>query len=272
MDTCLYKCQSDSDSTQIYHVYPQSASNLQVVLESGIVCDKCNAYFAKLENYFVHYQPGASAKLLALKQTKKGKQPTFESNAGLATRTRTDEGLTLNIPFSDIRYEIKEDRSIVFNLAARGRPFDAAKISRVLGKIAIEFVSVQGPYPGLNLDAYSSEYDALRHYVRFGTGALKYVWFAYKDVRGEEGPPLIADFFDTDNQLKGALCLIRLPGIHYLFPLPPFLETATLHKPLHDWTFVETAGIHPTKDFDASFSLVPRKKDKDKREQESGDS
>jgi len=228
-------------------------------LENGIVCDKCNGYFAKLENYFVHYQPGASAKLLLLKQTKKGKQPSFESEAGKATRTRNDDGLSLNIPFTDVTYEVKEDRSIVFKATAKGRPFDARKISRVLGKIAIEFVSVQGPYPGLNLDAYSSEYDPLRKYVRYGSGTLKFVWFAYKEVRGEEGPPQIADFFGEDNQILGGLCMIRLPGIHYLFPLPPFLESAVLHKPLHDWTFVETPGMHPTKDFEAILPLIPRK-------------
>ena len=71
----------------------------------GYVCDKCNAYFAKLESYFTHYHPGADAKLMALGKTKKGKQPKHTTQAGEATRTLGDDGYTVQMPMSDVSWK-----------------------------------------------------------------------------------------------------------------------------------------------------------------------
>jgi hypothetical protein len=260
MDQCLYKCGSGAPSTQEYHVYPASASNLQIVLERGIVCDKCNAYFSELENYFVHYHPGSAARLMNLGQTKKGKQPQYKSQAGTATREiNEDASFKLQVPMSDVAFETKDDGTIVIKCTAKAREFDSVRISRVLGKIALEAVFAEAPSPGLNFDAYSSEYDPLRRYVRSWGGQPRFIWFAYKGDDGVGSHPQMGIIRGQTDSIMGVVCVIRLPGMHYILPLLPYLEAEVLQPMLPEWTYVTTPGMHKAKDLEATIPLHPVK-------------
>lgn len=263
MFNCLYKCGSGVESTQAYHVYPASASNIQVVLETGVVCDKCNEYFSKLENYFVHYHPGADARVLRLQQTKKGKQPRHTTEAGEVLRAMEEDGIRLQIPMSDIKWTKTVDGGIQFDLSAKARPYDPTKISRVLGKIAIESAYAQCPIPGANLDPFSQEFDDLRQYVRFWR-APKFIWLAYKNVEEIGGAPRIAlvrNGANDDDELLGCLCEIRLPGIRYLFPYPPYLESSQIRVALEGWTVVDSPEPHTPDDLTATIRLKQKTPD-----------
>jgi hypothetical protein len=128
----------------------------------------------------------------------------------------------------------------------------------LLGKIAIESVYGQAPYPGLNLNPYSSEYDSLRKYVRFWPGTPRFIWFAYQSVQGCEGVPRILAIPKGNGAFHGALCEIRLPGMSYVFPLPPIIEPDLLRTTLQNWTIVESAAMHSPADLTASIRLRSR--------------
>src|SRR5262245_46529433 len=72
---CLF-CASEGNSfTSKEHVFPESLGNETIVLPPGVVCDKCNNYFSKLENQFIHCYPMLFVKFLSPKTTKKGNWP-----------------------------------------------------------------------------------------------------------------------------------------------------------------------------------------------------
>jgi hypothetical protein len=258
MGECLYRCGSKWVSTQEYHVLPASASNVAQILPTGVVCNACNAYFAKLEQYFVHYHPGAGTRMTSLKRTKKGRQPKFKTLAGESTRKLGEKEFTVTIPMNDIAVDLKDDGSIVIKLYSKTLPYDSVKISRVLGKIAMETVWDQRPDQGINLDPYSPEYDGLRRYVRFRKGKPRYIWFAYRETSEMEQPAAIGRIVDEQGTDISGLCLIRFPGIEYVFPLPPVVEPVVLSGRLEGWTIVDSPGEQPSKDFDVSVQLDPR--------------
>ena len=258
MTTCLYKCGSNAPSQQEYHVYPASTTNLQIILEKGAVCDKCNAYFAKLENYFAHHHPGSAHRLLSLQQTKKGKHPIYESEAGVATRVSNESETTdIRIPISDVSWEIKDDGTILIKCVAKAKPFDAVKISRVLGKIALEAVYAEALIPEINFDVYSEDYDPIRRYVRFLSGQPRFIWFAYKVLQEAGGTPQMGIIWDASEKAVGVVCIIRLLGIHFMFPLIPPLPAEILIPEMPEWTFVTEPGMHASKDLEAVLPLHP---------------
>ena len=51
---CLFCKQNSSDSISVEHIIPESLGNKTAILPKGIVCDKCNNYFArKVEKPFL---------------------------------------------------------------------------------------------------------------------------------------------------------------------------------------------------------------------------
>lgn len=43
---CIFCKQNSSTSTSVEHIVPESMGNKQHILPVGMVCDKCNQYFA----------------------------------------------------------------------------------------------------------------------------------------------------------------------------------------------------------------------------------
>lgn len=239
MIRCLYDCGSGSDSTQKYHVYPFSASKLDVQLEKGVVCDGCNAYFSKLERYFIERHPGASMRLLHVARTRKGKPPTFAHQDGVATRENNSQTFSLTLPLQSIRHETLENGDIKFIGNYRPFPFDSLKIGRLLAKITLEFLySVGGP----KYDPFLSRFDELRHYARRGPGKLKYVWFSWKHIDETQRPPQLVMIRTDSGELVSVLCRISLPGVAYLLPLPPFINPDVISENLVGWQVVGDAG------------------------------
>lgn len=237
---CLYKCGSGVPSTQEYHVYPLSGSALDVRLVKGVVCDKCNAYFSKLEAYFIARPPGASARLLHVRQTRKGKPPKFESRAGTATRRDQPGNHTFTFPLERVQTEFLSNGDIVLRGEFTPLPFDSVKISRVLAKIALEYVYCVNPKDGL--DPFSERFDAIRQYARSRSGKLRFLWFAWKRSKESQGLPRVIAVQDSGAPPVAWLCRVSLPGVAYLVPLPPVVEPAAVSRNLDGWQVVNTAG------------------------------
>ena len=71
---CLFCGPRGVSFARVEHIIPESLGNTTFLL-SEVVCDKCNQYFSKQEDYFVHHYPTSPARLFTLDKTKKGKPP-----------------------------------------------------------------------------------------------------------------------------------------------------------------------------------------------------
>jgi hypothetical protein len=225
---------------QAYHVYPSSASRIQLQLPKGIVCDGCNRYFSQLENYFTHHHPGSDRRLLQVPKTRKGKPPELRVIPGVGTRKDGASGSELTIPLSDLTYEKLLNGDLVLHGQAERPRFDATKVSRVLAKMAFE--SLYRFPSGSGLDPENPRFDQLRDYARKGQGA--YVWFAWKDCGVEQRLPQIIVVRDGSHEPVASLCRLGLPGIAYLIPLPPYPDPRHLAKNLDGWTLTAEGGLH----------------------------
>lgn len=75
-----YFCESDENSFQtIEHILPESLGNKELILKKGIVCDKCNNYFArKIEKPFMDMEPIMLQRFLNQAENKKGRVPSSD--------------------------------------------------------------------------------------------------------------------------------------------------------------------------------------------------
>jgi len=240
MVECLYKCGSGAPSTQQYHVYPISGSVIDLRLEPGVVCDKCNAYFSKLEKHFLERHPGASVRLIHVRQTRKGKPPKFVSKAGAATRTNDTGTHALTFPVEAVETKTLDNGDILITGFFTPYPFDAVKVSRVLAKIALESLLRLPTQEGL--DPYAERFDTIRKYARFGPAELRYLWFAWKRSSERQRLPCVVMVRDDGAKPIATLSRISLPGIAYLIPLPPLADPATIRKSLDGWNIVDKPG------------------------------
>ena len=58
MKRCIFCGNDSSNSKSVEHIVPESFGNKCIILKKGIVCDKCNNYFArKVEQPFLESEP-----------------------------------------------------------------------------------------------------------------------------------------------------------------------------------------------------------------------
>jgi hypothetical protein len=79
VNRCIF-CKEDSkDSKSVEHIIPESLGSYKVVLPAGIVCDKCNNYFArKVENPLLSNESFRNVRAWYQVPTKKGKYPSVK--------------------------------------------------------------------------------------------------------------------------------------------------------------------------------------------------
>jgi hypothetical protein len=130
---CLYGCANGATFKTEYHLLPCSATQFNLVLPPGYVCDKCNNYFSELENYFTHYHPGSSNRLLAINKTRKGKEPVLKATTGDVTRKIHGKSMNLQIPLESLKSETQSNGDIKFHgvypvtTSGRGRTLEEWK-------------------------------------------------------------------------------------------------------------------------------------------------
>lgn len=217
MPKCLF-CQ-DTDQThfsKVEHIVPESLGNRQYVLPAGIVCDKCNGFFSKLENYFCHHHLASGHKLLKKYRTKKGKPPSMPLQAG---EMRQDE--TGRVHFRQALIEGKEREQLAISFFERDVAIrvcwplpdtDSRKISRFLTKAGIETL-----YFKLGAMALEPAFDFVRKYARFGS-KLDFVPFLWC-YHPQQSIDLFIGTFDFKKNGRFHFGTVFLPGIVYLVPL-----------------------------------------------------
>lgn len=187
---CIF-CKSDSSSSRSKeHIVPESLGNRKFVLPPGIVCDKCNNYFAtSVENVVLQSPFFKNLRARNGIPSKKGKVPGHQ-----AYLVPFDDELTIR--FRDDPTSIEAPPKIITHLFEKGygtlilppgSPPENWYFSRFLLKMAMEALTnkVRG-HPGWEefiID--NKDFDEMRDYSRFGKGPKNWP-FNHRVIYSEE--------------------------------------------------------------------------------------
>jgi len=176
---CIF-CKTDSsNSKSVEHIIPESLGNVEHILPPGIVCDKCNNYFArKIEKPLLESQYFLYARFENLIPSKKGRIPVVK---GLIPQSHSvvevgfgEEGLRIFVKPEDVpRFlESTEPKGGTLYILHPTKPEGIDRLlSKFLGKVAIEALAhrVLDMPEALKVDVVDNEaLDHLRTYVRRG--------------------------------------------------------------------------------------------------------
>lgn len=176
---CIFCKQNSEHSKSVEHVIPESLGNKDHYLPRGIVCDKCNNYFAnKVERPMLELPYFVSARHRNIIENKKGRVPIehgmlFNPSRSIVNFHIEKDGKSLSFEDEAAYNWIKEKREFaVISLVNEKPPEENLFISKFLGKVAIEaFAKIGLNVKGGIEDIISNPgLDPLRNYVRFGTG------------------------------------------------------------------------------------------------------
>lgn len=178
---CIF-CKQNSDSSKsIEHIIPESLGNKSHTLSVGIVCDKCNNYFAtKIEKEVLEQPYFKSLRHRNIIRSKKNKLPT---QSAFLIHESQRKSIEIEDSSSTSIQVVVEDQKLLelINLGKINKlyvpiiPFPDKKdisISRLIGKIALEALADRVK----SVENWNDEFitheglDDLRHYVRYGKG------------------------------------------------------------------------------------------------------
>lgn len=181
---CLFCKQDSTNSRSVEHIIPESLGNTTQILPKGIVCDKCNNYFArKIEEPFLN-----STEMLALRfqeaiPNKKNVIPPLNGilNGNIPIKIyrpfaaqQMPSGIVLEVvSHGDIGADEIHNGGQIITPAFMDSmiPQNSMVISRFIAKIAFEFLALRlYPYEG-GLDYLIDDpaFDSIRNYVRKGS-------------------------------------------------------------------------------------------------------
>lgn len=178
---CIFCNQDSTASKSIEHIIPESLGNDELILDKGIVCDKCNNYFSReIENPVLNLDGFKQLRFYELIESKRGKIPSSDA---LFCGEKCDihwqqiEGescLMIGVSPEMINKLLKEPPQMFFT---RGFELDDKKhkyeISRFLLKIAIEYFvflilhNNESDSEELNFE-FDEHFKRLIQYVRVG--------------------------------------------------------------------------------------------------------
>lgn len=200
------------------HIVPESLGNIAYVLPKGIVCDKCNQYFSKLDKYFCHHHLGSGFKLLTKYKTKKGNPPYLPLMSG---EMRQDENGKIQFKQGMIEGREHEQFSITFykdEIKIKANWFlpdsNPKKISRFLAKAGIETLHFK-----MNEIAFTTDFDFVRKYARFGSRQhfVPFLWTTL--LPPQQMIDIRIGTLDSKKEGRFYFGTIVLPGIVYMIPL-----------------------------------------------------
>ncbi len=243
---CIF-CKENSDNTKsVEHIIPESLGNKSHTLQFGIVCDKCNNYFAtKIEKEVLELPYFKSLRHRNEILSKKNKLPTelgfvmHPKGGQVEIVNKKDNIIEVNVENKELFDLIKDNKIDKLYIPILTEPEkDNIFISRFLGKVALEALAdkVCG-VENWNNDFIEHEgLDDLQNYVRFGQGKFwdykqRKVYEEYDtfdDLSDPQKPTNYQtlheyDFLYIDNKYLFFVCIIM--GIEYTINMrEPTLE------------------------------------------------
>lgn len=243
---CIF-CKNNSGNTKSFeHIIPESLGNKSHVLQKGIVCDKCNNYFAtKIEKQVLELPYFKSLRHRNEILNKKNHLPSENAfiNHSLGGHieivSRKGNILEVNVENKELFELIEKGNIDKLYIPILTEPEkDNIHISRLLGKVALEALAdkVCSVENWNNDFVEHEELDDLRNYVRFGQGKFwsynqRKVYEEYdifEDTKNPKKPINYQtlheyDFLYIDTKFLFFVCIIF--GIEYVINMrEPYLE------------------------------------------------
>lgn len=173
---CLFCKSETSPNEPIEHILPESIGNKEHLLRRGVVCGKCNNYFAsKVEKPFLEDSAIVAMRFHQEVPNKKGRVPVLNGvllPANIVVEVRrnpiTKESV-VHIPEGEWA-NIQSEREMQLVLLGENLPQDMSVISRFIAKVALEALAAKLESREDWLDELVSkeELDAIREHARFG--------------------------------------------------------------------------------------------------------
>lgn len=184
---CIFcKCDS-SNSKSVEHIIPQSIGNNTLTLRPGIVCDKCNNYFAReVDKPFLEHSGIRHLRFEEGVLSKKRRIPELQ---GIMSDDNGLTPITVN-RFPALPYPIYSGNPLMLTIREGITPSKTGKIylpkfdsnyslpngsvlSRFLGKVALEFMALRlSEQPdGIDYLVDHIQLNEIREHVRFGKTA-----------------------------------------------------------------------------------------------------
>lgn len=174
---CIFCKEDSSSSISVEHIIPESLGNVEHILQPGIVCDKCNNYFAtKIEKPLLESHYFLYARFENMIPSKKKRIPVVQGfhlkSRSVVEFETTSEGLRVVVNKNDVPRFLKTTvQGGVLYLPHPTKPEEDKIFSRFIGKVAIEAMAhrVWKIPDALDVDIIDHKgLDLLRNYVRYG--------------------------------------------------------------------------------------------------------
>jgi HNH endonuclease len=189
---CLFCKGNSTNSKSVEHIIPESLGNKEHILPKGIVCDKCNQYFAiKLEKPLLEKPYFRNARSRNIVESKKNNIPLGDAFVFGRDMDKVQFG------FEDGKnFVVFENEEVFSKVLSKGKGSfiiqmndepekDDLIISRFLAKCALEFLAtyIKDDF-WLDEIINKKELDQLRNYARYGTG--KFWKYSQRRIYNEE--------------------------------------------------------------------------------------
>ncbi|GAA2583082.1 HNH endonuclease [Streptomyces tubercidicus] len=178
---CLFCKKESGGSRSVEHIVPESLGNTTGTLPPGVVCDKCNNYFAlKVEKPFLEDPTIVSLRFHQGVPSKKRRIPPLSGTLGPGlpvTVYRHLDGPTAGIidtTTEAFRWMASSESKVVLSLPSPSDEWNEVLVSRFMAKAALESMAsrlLDSP-EGLSSLVDEVQFDPIREYARYGIGKL----------------------------------------------------------------------------------------------------
>lgn len=179
MSICIFCKEDSSNSKSVEHIIPESLGNKNLVLPRGIVCDKCNQYFAvKIEKPMLEMKYFRNVRFRNDIKSKKGRNIPYKTlfpnkDGGWVDMYIDGSSMVFNESDSHIINLIKNQKvnSMMFEVVD-SPPKNNLYVSRFLAKAALELFALKAGNNQIHIDEVinMNELNPLREYARYGKG------------------------------------------------------------------------------------------------------
>jgi hypothetical protein len=175
---CIFCKAESSGSRSVEHILPESIGNSKLLLPKGVVCDKCNNYFAKaVEKPFLEADAVRQLRFHQGVASKKGRVPTI---VGLLdpdipvelSRDARNGSMAVAVPLEHFE-RLSRQASGRLLLPTNGAPPSGPVLSRFFAKVAVESIAARLIGDPTHLDQFVDDpkADPLRDHARRGQPA-----------------------------------------------------------------------------------------------------
>lgn len=170
---CIFCKQDSNDSRSVEHIIPESLGNESHILPKGVVCDRCNNYFArKVEKPFLDLEAIKILRFHQIIPSKRGNIPSIKatSNYPATVSKKIKDPYLFSVELCPIAFEharnAKEGKIMIPSGASLP---NGPVISRFLAKVALEAMAQKYvKYPaGLDYIVDEIQLDSLRNHARY---------------------------------------------------------------------------------------------------------